>query len=327
MADSAVDTADSFSGLLHAGLAGSFVNLPYVAPDSALLRDKGAQAAIYGIPFDSTSISRTGANYGPRGIREVSCQFSTYSATLDFDISHALSPVDCGDCAVVPGNAAKTFESAQRDISEILKAGALPVIFGGDHSITIPAVRAAAQHVERLGMVVIDTHFDTAQEVAGEELNHCTEIVRAVDAGVDPKHIVLVGHNGWANPRSELDFIRRTGITVIWGDEVWERRASEVAQQALEIAGSETDGIYLSLDIDAIDAAYAPGNSMPTPGGLTSREAIDLVRGISAKGLVAFDLNEVSPGMDPASRMTSILATRLTLEAMAFHAGASLTRK
>lgn len=319
----ATDTANSFSGLLHAGLAGSFLSLPYAPPKSAVLRERGARAAIYGIPFDATSISRTGANYGPRGIREVACQFSSYSATLDLDVNEALSPVDCGDCEVVLGNAERTFERAQRDISEIMKADALPVILGGDHSVTIPGVRAAADNFERLGLVVIDTHFDTAQDVGGETLNHCTEVARAVDAGFDPRNIVLVGHNGWANPHAEYDFCRTNGIKVIWGDEVWERKPREVAHEALETASQGTDGLYLSVDVDAIDAAFAPGTSMPTPGGMTSREVIELVRGISSKGLVGLDIVEVSPGMDPV-RATSILATRLVLEAMAFHARASL---
>ena len=143
-------TADNtmWSSLFHAGLAGSFLKLPHVPPVAAEISASGAKAAIYGIPWDSTSISRTGANYGPRGMREISCQFLTYSAMLDFDLVEALNPVDCGDATVVLANAAKTFENAQRDISQIIEAGALPVTLGGDHSITIPAVRAVKEHFD-----------------------------------------------------------------------------------------------------------------------------------------------------------------------------------
>src|ERR1700680_4980202 len=116
-----------WSSLLHAGIAGSFMKWPYVPPSADALRAAGARAAFYGIRWDSTSISRTGANYGPRGVREVSFQFLPYCATLDFDLLETLSPVDCGDASVVLANADKTFKNAQRDISEIISAGALPV--------------------------------------------------------------------------------------------------------------------------------------------------------------------------------------------------------
>ncbi|MBV8942067.1 MAG: arginase family protein, partial [Solirubrobacterales bacterium] len=168
-----------WTGLLHAGLAGSFLGLPHVAADAEALRQRGAGAAVYGLPFDATNISRTGANYGPRGIREVSCQFLTYYATFDFDVVEALNPVDCGDCAVALANPERTFERAQADIGAILDAGALPVTLGGDHSITIPAVRAVAERHQDPSLVLIDTHLDTAVDVGGELLNHCCPITRA----------------------------------------------------------------------------------------------------------------------------------------------------
>jgi hypothetical protein len=126
-----------WTSLLHAGLAGSFLKLPHVAPQADALREHGARAAIYGIPWDSTSISRTGANYGPRGIREISGQFLTYNATWDFDLVEALNPVDCGDCDVVLANAEKTFAHAERDIAQILEAGAVPATLGGDRDAQV----------------------------------------------------------------------------------------------------------------------------------------------------------------------------------------------
>ena len=119
-----------WTSLLHAGLAGSFMRFPHVPAHTEELRQGAAGAAIYGIPFDSTNISRTGSNYGPRGIRDVSVQFLTYNAMLDFDVADALSPVDCGDCDVIPGDPARTFERAQVDLEQILRAGALPVTLG-----------------------------------------------------------------------------------------------------------------------------------------------------------------------------------------------------
>ena len=316
----AVDTT-MWTSLLHAGLAGSFLKLPHVPADAGALREHGAGAAIYGIPWDSTSISRTGANYGPRGIREISSQFLTYNATWDFDLVEALNPVDCGDCDVVLANAERTFERAQRDLAEVLAADAIPVTLGGDHSVTIPAVRAVRAKVANPGLVLIDTHLDTALDVGGEELNHCCPITRAVDAGFDPERIALVAISGWMNPRTELRYCREHGITVIWLEDIWERGVADTVERALEVAGAGTDGIYLSVDVDALDAAYAPGTCVPTPGGLTSRELLELVRGVSAHGLVGLDVVETAPSLD-ATSATAAIAGRVVMDGLAAHAGA-----
>ena len=315
-----VDTT-MWTSLLHAGLAGSFLKLPHVPPDADALRSHGAQAAIYGIPWDSTSISRTGANYGPRGIREISGQFLTYNATWDFDLVEALNPVDCGDCDVVLANAAKTFDRAEADIAQILDAGAIPATLGGDHSVTIPAVRAVRKKFSNPGLVLIDTHLDTALDVGGEELNHCCPITRAVDAGFDPTKMALLAISGWMNPRTELRFCRENGITVIWLEDIWERGVKDTLEKALAVAGDGTDGIYLSVDVDSLDAAYAPGTCVPTPGGLTNRELLELVRGVSAHGLVGVDVVEAAPSLE-ATSATSGIAGRVIMDALACHAGA-----
>jgi agmatinase len=310
-----------WTSLLHAGLAGSFMRFPHVPPRTEAVRQAGAAAAVYGIPFDATNISRTGSNYGPRGIRDVSVQFLSYNAMLDFDIVEALSPVDCGDCEVIPGDPARTFERAQADLEQILRAGALPVTLGGEHSVTIPAVRAIRAVYENPGLILVDTHLDTAADVGGELLSHCCPITRAVDAGFDPSKIALVAISGWMNPRTEMAYCREHGITVIWLEEIWERGVAWAVQRTLEVVRDGTDGAYLSFDIDSLDASHAPGTCCPTPGGLTSREAIELVRGVSAGGLLGVDMVEVAPSLDPTPR-TALLGGRIALEAMSFHAGA-----
>jgi guanidinobutyrase len=305
--------------LLHAGLAGSFLRLPHVAPEQDAVR--GAGAAIYGIPWDSMQISRSGASYGPRAIRELSAQFLPYNATWDFDIVEALSPVDCGDCHVVVGNAERTFARAQQDLSQIVAGGAIPVVLGGDHSVTIPAVRAVKEHHESPGLVLLDTHLDTALEVGGESLSNCCPITRAIDAGFDPHKTVLVAISGWMNPRSELAYCREQGITVIWLEEIWERGVDSVIAQTLEIAGSKENGLYLTVDVDALDGSFAPGTSAPTPGGLSMRELLLLVRGIARSGLVGLDVVETAPSLE-AKSMTAAVAGRVVLDALAAHAGA-----
>lgn len=311
-----------WDGPLHAGLAGSFAGLPFVAPDAQALGERGAGAAIYGLPFDAGSVGRPGASHGPRAIREVSYHHLTYCATLDFDLADELRPVDCGNCHVVPGNAERTFARAEADLGEILAAGALPVTLGGDHSATIPAVRAVRGRLPDPGLVLLDTHLDTATDVAGEQLNHCCPIARAVDAGFDPSKIVLVGISGWMNPRSELDYCREHGIAVIWLEQIWDHGTAWAVARAREISRAADDGVYLSIDIDCLDSAHAPGTCTPTPGGLSTREALELVRGLARGGLVGVDVVEMAPTLEttPAS---ALMAGRLALEAMAYHAGAA----
>jgi guanidinobutyrase len=307
-----------WSGLLHAGILGSFMRLPYVPPETQALKESGARAAIYGMPWDATNISRTGANYGPRGIREVSCQFLTYNAALDFDFSEILKAVDTGDCDVVLANAERTFARARQDIGSIMAAGALPVTLGGDHSITIPGAWAAKDHYENPALVLIDAHLDTAPHVGGELLNHCCPVTRAVDAGFDPKHVALVAMSGWMNPKTEIQYCREHGITVVWIEDI-EKNGVDWAIEKTLAATSGSDGIYLSFDIDSLDAAHAPGTCCSTPGGLSSREAIALVRGIAAAGLVGADVAETAPTLDP-TQTTTVIAARIAVECLAAHA-------
>ena len=308
-----------WTGLLHGGLAGTFLRVPFVPPQADAIRVSGAKTAIYGLPFDGTNISRTGANMGPRQMRDVSCMTTTYHAMFDFDLVEESSLVDCGDCSVVLGSAAKTFQRAQADISQIIAGGAMPVVLGGEHSVTIPAVNAVREHVADPGLVLIDTHLDTAQDVGGELLTHCAPISRAVDAGFDPRKMALIGISGWLNPRAELDYCRERGITVIWLEEIWEHGTRWAVDKALEVAGAG-DGIYLSFDIDSLDAAHAVGTCCPTPGGLTSREAIELTRGVAAAGLIGVDVVEIAPTLDPTPA-SALMGNRIAMEAIAFANG------
>ena len=186
--------------------------------------------------------------------------------------------------------------------------------------MTIPAVRAVRARHDNPGLILVDTHLDTASDVGGEELNHCCPITRAVDAGFDPRRIALVGISGWMNPRSEIAYCRERGITVIWLEEIWEHGTAWAVERANAVARDGTDGVYLSFDVDSLDAAHAPGTCCPTPGGLTMREAIELTRGVSAPGLLGVDVVEAAPSLD-GTPTTSLVACRMAVEAMAFHGG------
>jgi agmatinase/guanidinobutyrase len=249
-------------------------------------------------------------------------QFTNFQATYDFDLFERLPLADGGDCNVALGNTVKTFARVEADITEIVAGGAIPVVFGGDHSVSIPVGKAAKRPGTSPGWVQFDTHLDAAPHVGGEELNHCCTITRAVDNGYDPSKIVLVGINGWLNPKTELKYCRDNDIRVIWLEEIWEHGAAWVVEQILERVGEE--GFYLTFDVDALDAAYAPGTCAPTPGGMTMREALQIVRGISPAGLIGVDIAETAPAHDHSTR-TQLIAARIALEALAFHAGSPNT--
>jgi agmatinase len=312
---------NAFSGLLHAGTHGTFMRLPAFPADAKKLKDKRITAAVLGFPWDAMCISRTGTNYGPRAIREASDQFSFYNASTGMDLTEHYHFADCGDVPVVPGSAVTTMDRAEAMVSQILKGGAMPVTVGGDHSITIACVRAFAKTYKKPGLVLVDTHFDTALEVGGETLSHCCPITRAVDAGFDPKRIAIVGTGGWMNPKSELAYIKKQGITLYTIEDIWSVGAKAIAKKAAAVASKGADGVYVTYDIDAIDAAYAPGTGVPTPGGMNSREALTMAYELGRMGISGFDLVEVSPSWDHDG-ITSRLAVRLILEALAGNANA-----
>lgn len=322
MTDTANSSAEAFVGLLHAGAGGTFLRLPSVPADPDALRKAGITAAFMGFPWDAMCISRTGTNYGPRAIREASDQFSLFNANRGIDLGDHYRFADCGDVAVVPGAAVKTMDRAEQMVRRILEGGAMPVTFGGDHSITIACVRAFAKRYMTPGLILVDSHFDTALDVGGELLSHCCPITRAVDAGFDPSRIVIIGTNGWMNPKAELAYIREKGITLMPIETVIEKGPIAVAREAAAIAGAGADSVYLTFDIDAIDGAYAPGTGVPAPGGLTSREAIALISELSKVGIGGMDLVEVSPPYDHDG-ITSRLAVQLVLEALAGNAQAA----
>ena len=317
---------NAFTGLLHAGGRGTFMRTPFIAARAKALKDAKINAAFLGFPWDAMCISRTGTNYGPRAIREAGDQFSFYNASTGMDLNDHYKMADCGDVAVVPGSGQTTMARAEGMISEMLDGGAMPITFGGDHSITIAAVRAFAKKYKRPGLVLVDTHFDTALDVGGETLSHCCPITRAVDAGFDPKRIVIVGTGGWMNPKSELAYIKKKGITLFTIEEIWDQGAKAIAKKAAAIASKGADGVYLTYDIDAIDAAYAPGTGVPTPGGMSSREALTMAYELGRMGIAGMDIVEVSPSWDHDG-ITSRLAVRLVLEAMAGNVNAKKKKK
>lgn len=309
--------------ILHAGIS-TFLNAPYVPPRREELEQAGASFAALGLPFDSTTVTRPGAGHGPRAVRDASSHYAFgESYHYDYDITYGdyVTVVDCGDVNAVAGSAARTFERAEADLAEIHEAGCFPLLIGGDHATSIPGARALARRLNgSMGFIMFDTHLDTAPDIDGEELSHCSPVHRILDLpNVDGANIAIIGIHGAANPKLEKEVADAHGITVFSIRDVARLGIDEVAQQALAIASNGTESVYLSVDIDVLDGAYAWGTCGPEIGGMTGRE---LVRGLEIIGtgpLGAMDCVEVAPMYDPSGH-TARVGARVVIDVLAAQA-------
>lgn len=309
--------------VLHAGIS-TFLMAPHVPPDRAALSGAGATAAVIGLPDDTTTVTRPGASHGPRALRDASSHFSFgegYHMDYDVTIPEHVSLVDCGDVNAVPGNAARTFARAEAALDEIYAAGCFPLLLGGDHATTIPGVRACARHTPgKLGFVMFDTHLDTAPEIDGEELGHCSPVHRALELpNVDGANVAIIGAHGAANPRLELDVAEQHGVSVFTIRDIDRLGIEEVARRALAVAEDGTDGVYLSVDVDVLDGAFAWGTCGPEIGGMTGRELVAGLELVASGRILAFDCVEVAPVLDPSGN-TARVGARVVVDMLAARA-------
>jgi len=315
-------TEQPANAFLDRGVA-TFMGAPLVDPTADELAADAADApdvGVVGFPFDSTCISRTGTNQGPRAVRDASSQTRYYHFEYDTDLRDHYDVADCGDVPVVPGNAARSLDQGTDYLDTLYEAGTMPVMLGGDHSVTIAGTRALANHADDPGLVLVDTHFDTATEVAGERYNHCCPIARTIDeAGFDPEKVSIIGLTGPTNPRFELEWARERGISLFTLDEVLQRGPVAVAEEAVAAATDGSDALYLTLDIDVLDASAAPGTGVPTNGGLHARELLKILGVVASAGIDAMDVVEVSPGPD-AGGITARMAVRSIVDCLAANA-------
>ncbi|MEZ5122866.1 MAG: agmatinase family protein [Solirubrobacterales bacterium] len=306
--------------VLHAGIA-TFLAAPHVPPERARLQEAGATVAVLGLPDDTTTVTRPGASHGPRAIRDASSHFAfgeTYHLDYDVTISDHETIVDCGDVDPVAGNAARTFERTEAALAEIAAAGAFPVLLGGDHAALIPGGRAAARTLSgRMGLVMLDTHLDTAPDIDGELLSHCSPVHRLLDLdNVEGRNVAIVGVHGAANPKLELDVAREHGVHVFTVRDIDRDGVEAVCRRALEAVSDGTEGVYLSFDIDVLDGGFAWGTCGPEIGGMTGREVVRALEILSTADLVAMDCVEVAPFLDPSGN-TARIGARAVIDVLA----------
>lgn len=297
----------------------TFSNLPWV-PDVAEIRARRADVAVLGAPFDDLVTHRSGARFGPRAIREAQyTSGSLNSLQLGIEPFAHLTVVDAGDANIVPAMPERAHAMIYRKVLEVASTGAIPIVLGGDHSITWPSATAVAE-VRRpgtIGIVHFDAHADTAPDSWGQLAGHGSPMRRLIESGaVKGSNFVQVGLRGyWPSP-DVLDWMREHGLRCHFMTEIEDRGAEAVVADAIAEALDGADSIYLSVDIDVVDPGLAPGTGTPEPGGMLSREVLRAVRQIvSSVELAGMDIVEVSPPYDWAES-TAMIANRIALEAI-----------
>ncbi|MEA2372940.1 MAG: guanidinopropionase [Solirubrobacteraceae bacterium] len=295
----------------YAGLL-SFAGVPYTEHAGDL---RGADVAIVGAPVDDLVSDRPGTRLGPRAIRAASCPPGRH-LEAKLDAFAVLRVLDYGDAAVVPGDSARSHAAIERLVGEVLDAGLIPIVLGGDHSIAEPDMRACAAVHGPLGLVQFDAHTDTAPEVFGSGRSHGTPMRHLVDAGhVDPRRYVQIGLRGYWPGEAEFAWQAARGITSIFMHELLDGQLPQALDRAIEIVG---DGpTFLSVDIDVLDPAFAPGTGTPEPGGLTTAQLLLACRTV-ARGvnLVGCEVVEVLPSAIGSADLSALAADRVIRETL-----------
>ncbi|MGZ4431710.1 MAG: agmatinase, partial [Gaiellales bacterium] len=302
-----------------AGIA-TFSKLPLVLEPAGL---RGVDVAIVGAPMDETVSNRPGSRFGPRAIRAADDSAGVPPRRphmlLGVDPFSVLEVVDYGDAETVPGDTERSHRAIKSVIGEVLAAGVIPVVLGGDHSIADPHMTAVADHFGhgKVGVIHFDAHADTATDLEGVTRSHGTPMRLVVDSGaIAGDRFIQVGLRGWWPEPDEFAWMRQTGFRWWTMYELDERGFDTCLDEVIE-AAEGWEHVILSIDIDALDPAYAPGTGTPEPGGLTMRELMRAARRVAAEVPVrSMEMVEVAPIYDPAGNITAINAHRLVIEAL-----------
>ena len=271
----------------------SFMRLPVITTT------EDVDVAICGLPFDTSVSFRVGARFGPEAIRSASVLLRPYHSELNVNIFNVLSVVDYGDAPVAPGYIEDSYERIVQFLDPIHSAGVTPLCFGGDHSVVLPELRAAAKKHGPLSLVLFDSHPDTWDSYFGHSYFHGTPFRRAVEEGLlDPHSSIMIGLRGPLYDNSDLDEARNIGFEVVPAMEMHRNGIDQLPQHVLERVGGRP--VFLSFDIDFLDPAYAPGTGTPEVGGFTTAQAQLLLRGLTGLNIVAADVVEVLPAYDHA---------------------------
>jgi agmatinase len=279
----------------------------------------GYHAVLLGVTYDGGTTYQPGARLAPFHVRRVSALVQSYHRGHGLDVFGVLRAVDGGNVAIPPFDAAGVRAAIEREVAEVVSARAVPFLVGGDHSISLPALRAVAGAHGPLAVVHVDAHLDTSgPETWAEPFHHGSPIRHALEEGLIARgQLYQVGLRAtWAS-KSDGDLARAHAARHYTIDDLAARGAFAVAQEIRTGVGDRP--LYLTFDVDALDPAFAPGTGTPVPGGMTSREALALVKGLAGARVVGMDVVEIAPGLDHAD-ITSHLGAALLFEGLALAA-------
>lgn len=274
--------------------------------------------AVVGLPFDTGLAVRTGARFGPRAVREASLTLRpAYNPAQKIAVFDELSVVDAGDAHVVAGFTDRSLDSMQDTLGQVHEAGAVPLCLGGDHTVTLAELRAAAARSGPPALIHFGAHTDCSEDAAGERLAHSTVVRRAAEEGlVDVQHSILLGMRGGVDSPDEYERARGLGFTVVPWDDLAQLGTGVIAA-AVEAVGERK--AFVSFGVDFVDPGFAPAVARPEVGGPTSAQALALLRGCRGLDIVGADVVEVVPELD-SSHLTAMMAATAAYELLSLMA-------
>jgi guanidinobutyrase len=273
---------------------------------------EGLDAAFIGVPLDIGTSLRPGTRFGPREIRAESVMIRPYNMATGAAPFDSLSVADIGDVAINTFNLPAAVKIIEEAYDAHLKHDIVPMTLGGDHTITLPILRAIHKKHGKVGLVHIDAHADVNDLQFGEKIAHGTTFRRAVEEGLlDCDRVVQIGLRAQGYTSEDFEWCRRQGFRVVQAEECWHKSLAPLMEEVRAKVGGGP--VYLSFDIDGIDPAWAPGTGTPEVGGLTTIQALEIIRGCWGLDLIGCDVVEVSPPYD-LSGNTSLLGANLLYE-------------
>jgi agmatinase len=283
----------------------TFMRLPHITDPKEL------EIALLGIPFDGGTTYRPGPRFGPRHVRQQSAIIRPWNPVMNVDPFAKYRIGDYGDFSVNPLSIEDTFRRVEEQMKQVLGAGARPVSVGGDHSLSLPLLRSIAKVHGPVGLIQFDAHNDLWDEYFGSKLSHGTPFRRAIEEDLLLEgNFLQVGLRGQVYSQHDFDFAREHKVKMITAEEY---HASGIALFRRQLRTFRNKPVYITLDIDCVDPAYAPGTGTPQVGGFTSIQILQLVRELRGLNIVGCDLVEVSPPYD-TGEITSLLAANLLYE-------------
>jgi agmatinase len=275
----------------------------------------GAAVAILGVPFDSGVSYRPGARFGPGAVRAASKLLRPYHPALDVHPWGVHQVADAGDCAINPFDLEQAVQDVERDATQTLERAGKLVTIGGDHTIALPLLRALHRRRGPCALVHFDAHLDTWDTYFGASYTHGTPFRRAAEEGIlDLDHSMHVGIRGPLYTAGDLKDDADLGYAIVSTSELSRGGVDQAVDRIRQRVGDRP--IYVSVDIDVLDPAHAPGTGTPEPGGLTTRELQELLRGLDGLQIAGADIVEVSPAYDHAE-ITALAAAQIAYELLA----------